>query len=326
MKKLFTFFLMAMVAGSCLAMSRSKIKKNARFLTDRMAYELDLTPYQYDDCYEINYDFLYAVDRVLGDAVYGYSDAITMYYRCLDLRNDDLCYILSARQYNRFMASEYFYRPVYSTGSNWALRIYTIYSNRSFFYFDAPTVYRSYKGQHSRIQHSNGFYVNRYQNLSRYQGDTRMVGSVSYDTHRRSDFGTVIRQKDQPTYNTYSNPNQNHRTTDSRYRDNSGNTQSPYINNRTQQGTRQGSTQTQRPQQGQTQRTQPQQGQPQQTGTVTSGRRGNTTQTQPQSTQQGQQTQPQRTQQTQQNQPQQNQNTGGNTRQGNNTGTRGGRR
>ncbi len=34
------------------AMSISKMRQNTRFLTDRMAYELKLTPRQYNDVYE----------------------------------------------------------------------------------------------------------------------------------------------------------------------------------------------------------------------------------------------------------------------------------
>ena len=37
------------------AMSISKMRQNTRFLTDRMAYELKLTPRQYNDVYEVNY-------------------------------------------------------------------------------------------------------------------------------------------------------------------------------------------------------------------------------------------------------------------------------
>lgn len=33
-----------------------QMRQNTRFLTDRMAYELKLTPRQYNDVYEVNYD------------------------------------------------------------------------------------------------------------------------------------------------------------------------------------------------------------------------------------------------------------------------------
>ena len=146
MKRTLFICMMMAIAVSAAAMSRSKVRNHARFLTDRMAYELDLTPMQYDDCYEVNYDFIYHVAPYMDDVVYGYRDAIERYYTFLDFRNDDLRYILSAFQYARFMASEYFYSPIYSTGREWAFRIYTIYSNRTFFYFDAPSIFKTYRG------------------------------------------------------------------------------------------------------------------------------------------------------------------------------------
>ena len=333
MKKFFAFFLLIAVAGSCLAMSRSKIRKHARFLTDRMAYELELTPYQYDDCYEINYDFLWAINGVGREMSHGYPDAIDFYYHCLDLRNEDLHYVLSNIQFTRFMAMEHFYRPIYTTGSKWSLRVYTVYTDHSLFYNAVPTCYRTYRGEHSRIYHTGGFYASRYVDHPRYQGSIRLTGSQGFDTYRRNDFGTTpVRRQSSFSYDTYDAPN---RTTRNQSYRQGGTRQSSTQNQRTQQGdirqgstqqgTRQGSTQSSTSRRGTSssnQRTQSQQTQPSTTtSTATSGRRGVT---QSQQTQQTQRTQQQQTQpqQTQQSQPQQN--TG--TRQNGNTGSRGGRR
>lgn len=233
-KTLFLTMLLALVSLSTLAMSRSKIRNNARFLTDRMAYELDFTPMQYDDCYEINYDFIYHVANIMDDVVYGYYDAIDLYYRYLDYRNDDLRYIMTTHQYIRFMSREYFYRPLYSTGNSWGFRIYTIYSNRSFFYFDAPTIFRDYRGGHSRTYYNNGYYTNRYKSTGHYTGSGKIHGSTNFNDSRRSDFGANLRHRNEkPDYNNYNNRNSNNRTQDPRYRDNSGNQNTPLINNRT---------------------------------------------------------------------------------------------
>ena len=105
-------------------MSKSKIRTSARFLTDRMAYELDLTPRQYDDFYEINYDFLYEANLVMDDVMRGYRDAIYYYYELLDRRNEDASYVLNYYQYSRFMDADYFYRPIFNAGGRWNLRIY----------------------------------------------------------------------------------------------------------------------------------------------------------------------------------------------------------
>ena len=215
------------------SMSVSKIRNHARFLTDRMAYELDFTPMQYEDCYEINYDFIYYVSTFMPDVVHGYYDAINSYYRYLDYRNDDLRFIMTASQYIRFMSKPYFYRPIYTSASTWNFRIYTIYSNRSFYYYDPPVIFKKYHGGHSRTYYSNSFYVNRYDSRDRFTGDPRIMGSHSFNDHRRNDFGSNLRDRNQkPDYNNYGNRNSSNRTADPRYRDNSGNHNSPLIYSR----------------------------------------------------------------------------------------------
>lgn len=61
MKRILIFFLVigitAISSVSMAAMSNSRIRKETRFLTDKMAYELNLSTGQYNDVYEINYDF-----------------------------------------------------------------------------------------------------------------------------------------------------------------------------------------------------------------------------------------------------------------------------
>lgn len=232
-KTIFLTLMLALVSLSTMAMSRNKVRNHARYLTDRMAYELDFTPMQYDDCYEINYDFIYRVSYLMDDVVRGYYDAIDDYYRYLDYRNDDLRYIMTSSQYIRFLSRDYFYRPIYTTSRGWDFRIYTTYSNRTFFYFDAPTVFNDYRGGHSRTYYSKGFYVNRYNANDRYTGHGAIVGSQNFTTHRKSDFGTNLRDRNQrPDYNNYGNRNSSNRTADPRYRDNSGNHNTPLINNR----------------------------------------------------------------------------------------------
>ena len=227
------------------AMSNSNIRQNARFISDRMAYELDLAPWQYEECYEINYDFIRAIDYIMDDVVFGYYDAVDRYYDLLDDRNDDMRYVLSASQYRQFMSRDYFYRPVYTSGRKWAFRIYTIYSNTSFFYYDAPRIYKDYRGAHSRTHYSGGYYATRKPggdgHHEIYNGnDYRIVGSQHRDNHGRTDFGAnrVHRPKDNhkpQRDNYYSNGGQKDRTNDHRYHDNSGNQHSPAINHRGKQ-------------------------------------------------------------------------------------------
>lgn len=237
MKKMFlTLALTMMSIATMLGMSTSKIRNHARFLTDRMAYELDLTPHQYDDVYEINYDYIFWVDKIMNDVVYGYRDAIEDYYDLLDERNDDLRYVLTNRQYRNFLDCVYFYRPIYTNGRGWNFRIYTTYSNYTFFYYDAPRHYKSYAGAHSHHKLGHSHYADHYKHQSndRY-GDhnwSTKNGNNRRDYDKR-DFGVNHRNRnDKNPKNNYSNGNQNNRDNDSRYDHKSGNTNSPNINHR----------------------------------------------------------------------------------------------
>ena len=159
------------------AMSMSKVRQHARFLTDRMAYELNLTTMQYNDVYEVNYDFIDNVRYIMDDVTAGYPSAVDRYYDFLDFRNDDLRWILSASQYRRFMNVDYFYRPIYTTASEWLFRIYRVYNDITHFYFGKPHHYKSYKGEHYRTHHGHvSFYKNNRKDHYKhdfYKGDVR---------------------------------------------------------------------------------------------------------------------------------------------------------
>ena len=183
-KTLFTLALIVMgFMAKAFALPISEIRENARFLSDRMAYELELNSMQYEDCYEINYDFIYAINDLMDDVVYGAAAALDEYYRLLDYRNEDLRYVLNSHQYARFIALEYFYRPIYRHGRSWEFRIYSIYHNRSFFYFGLPSISHSYHGAHSHHHFHNDYYMNRH-----HHHIHRQPVPIHRD-HRRSDFG-----------------------------------------------------------------------------------------------------------------------------------------
>jgi hypothetical protein len=181
MKKLTSLWMMILMLCMSIpamgAMGMSKVRENARFLTDRMAYELKLTPMQYDDVYEVNFDFIDNVRHIMDDVVRGYDHAVDRYYQFLDYRNDDLRWILSASQYRRFMGVDYFYRPIYTTTSNWLFRIYKVYRNVNHFYFDKPHHYKNYRGGHYRTHHGHvSFYKNNRKEHYKhdfYKGDIR---------------------------------------------------------------------------------------------------------------------------------------------------------
>ncbi|MDY4498761.1 MAG: hypothetical protein SPE04_04210 [Prevotella sp.] len=152
MKKILTT-LVAMIAltVSANAMSYEQARREALFLTDKMAYELNLSDAQYDAAYEINLDYLMGVTSV--DDVYG-----TYWTR----RNLDISYVLLDWQWNAFCAANYFYRPLYWRAGCWHFGIYARYPNRSYYYFHRPTVYVSYRGGHSwRANGGHSYYHSR---------------------------------------------------------------------------------------------------------------------------------------------------------------------
>lgn len=227
-----------MTVTQVFGMSVRNIRETARFLSDRMAYELDMTPRQYDDVYEINYDFIYAINPLMDDVVRGYYDAIDLYYDYLDWRNDDLRMVLNRAQYNRLLVLDYFYRPIYAYRGSWYFRVYQMYNNKGFFYFDAPTNYRHYNGEHNRRMNKESYYGNRYSH-DRYQQRETIRGTQRQQEHSRNDFGHNRRERGETKPNNgYNNRNQQNRTDDRRYNDErkGQNQNSPAINHRDQQG------------------------------------------------------------------------------------------
>ncbi len=106
MKKILTMVMMMTIAISAAAMPYTAARNEALFLSDKMAYELGLTATQYEAVYEINLDYLLNLDTR--------ADVFGFWW---DVRNRDLRYVLSTWQYDRFMASEWFYRPVIWTST-----------------------------------------------------------------------------------------------------------------------------------------------------------------------------------------------------------------
>ena len=170
---------MMMIVTSASAMSYSQAKDQALFLADKMAYELKLTDEQYEAAYEINLDYLMAVNN--------YNDLYGYYWT---LRNQELQTILSSWQYNAYVAATYFYRPVYWANNSWVWRIYTRYTPTKF-YKSRPKVYVTYRGGNSRSYYKNSnrtiiIQNNRTVNIQ----NNRAVGQTrSSMTHNRT-FGS----------------------------------------------------------------------------------------------------------------------------------------
>ncbi len=144
MKKMMTLVMMMTIAISAAAMPYNAARNEALFLSDKMAYELGLTATQYEAVYEINLDYLLNIDTR--------ADVFGFWW---EVRNRDLRYVLSTWQYDRYMASEWFYRPVIWANSGWTFSIYTRYGIGRMF-FDRPAVFVTFKGGHSH--RGNSFY------------------------------------------------------------------------------------------------------------------------------------------------------------------------
>ena len=142
-KVLFILAAVLTLTLSAQAMSYEQARNQALFLTDKMAYELNLTEEQYQAAYEINLDYLMSVNTV--DDLYG------AYWTH---RNLDLSYILLDWQYRSFCAATYFYRPLSWDAGYWHFGIYARYPHRDYFYFGRPSFYAEYRGGHS--WHMNG--------------------------------------------------------------------------------------------------------------------------------------------------------------------------
>ncbi len=141
MKKIVAIFTMLItMTVSANAMSYAQARDQALFLTDKMAYELNLSEEQYDAAYEINLDYLMSINS--------YDDLYGSYWTS---RNLDLSYILLDWQYRAFCAATYFYRPLYFTSGVWHFAIYSHYPRRDFYYFGRPQIFDTYRGGHSWV-------------------------------------------------------------------------------------------------------------------------------------------------------------------------------
>lgn len=191
------------IAVSADAMSYEQARREALFLTDKMAYELNLDDRQYDAAYEINLDYLMGVTG--RNNVYG-----THWSR----RNLDLSYILLDWQWNAFCAATYFYRPLYWSAGHWHFGVYARYPRRDYFYFSRPTVYISYRGGHSwRSNGGRSYYESRRHDIrpqaNRHHGLRDRWNSG--DTRRNSGNGfnssTRVTVNNNDRHNTSARPN-----------------------------------------------------------------------------------------------------------------------
>jgi len=175
-------FILALIAlftitVSASAMSYDQARQQALFLTDKMAYELNLTDEQYEAAYEVNLDYLMSIN--------GYDDIYGSYWT---QRNMDLSYILQDSQYRTYCSVNYFYNPIYYDGGYWHFRIYARYPHRDYYYFGRPDFYAAYRGGHSwRVNGGRSWYNGRSYSMregKRYVGMRDTFNNGSFNNNR----------------------------------------------------------------------------------------------------------------------------------------------
>ena len=151
-KMILSLIAMLAIAAQANAMSYEQARNEALFLTDKMAYELNLNDAQYEAAYEINLDYLMGVTS--------HTDVFGPYW---DRRNADIRFILYSWQWDAFCAATYFYRPLYWSAGYWHFGIYARYPYRDYYYFGRPRFYVTYRGGHSwRMNGGRSYYEHRH--------------------------------------------------------------------------------------------------------------------------------------------------------------------
>ena len=135
MKRYILLFIVGIVSSiSALGMNLRDAQAQAYFLSDKMAYELNLTPQQYDLVYQVNLEYFLNVNSARD------LDGVWWNYR-----NTDLSYILYDWQWQVYRAADYFIRPLRWVRGAWYCSLWDHY-HRDYFFFHRPTVFASWHG------------------------------------------------------------------------------------------------------------------------------------------------------------------------------------
>ena len=175
--------LLTITVTTASAMSYEQARQQALFLTDKMAYELNLTNEQYEAAYEVNLDYLMGIDT--------YDDLYGTYWR---QRNLDLSYILLDWQYRSFVNASYFYRG----GRSW-------YHGRD---FGGPRPGEGRPGMRDGFNRGDFGRGQSFGNMQR-QSSTRTTVTRPGQNNSRQSFGNMQRPNSQSfgNSNTQSIPN-----------------------------------------------------------------------------------------------------------------------
>ncbi len=142
---------------SASAMTYSEAKREAMYLSEKMAYELALNDAQYAAVYNINFDYLMALDR---RDVFGYN---------WSHRNASLRRVLSNWQYDKYMRASHFYRPASWRKGAWYFGVYDRYGRNHVHmavtnHFDK----KAYKNSKKAYKHAAKAYKHAMKHNARY--------------------------------------------------------------------------------------------------------------------------------------------------------------
>lgn len=143
MRRFLIFAVMALGVLASHAIPFEEARREALFLTDKMAYELNVNEAQYEALYEINLDYFMSL-----------SSSRDVKGTHLNRRNYDINCVLTPMQYSKFYKADYFYTPA-KWDAGVVLKVYTRYPDRSKMYRKAPYSYSVYRGSHSWANNGN---------------------------------------------------------------------------------------------------------------------------------------------------------------------------
>lgn len=149
-RRLYTLVLTVSLALGLSAMPYSVAREQALYLTDKMAYELSLNSWQYEQVYQTNLDYFLSIDS--EPQAYG---AYWTY------RNDDLYYILQDAQYRLYSTIDYFLRPIKWLNGGWHFTVCNHY-RPGHYYYKRPVAYVSYCGkswEHRKPAHRPNYHA-----------------------------------------------------------------------------------------------------------------------------------------------------------------------
>ncbi|MBR5035532.1 MAG: hypothetical protein IKX71_09525 [Bacteroidales bacterium] len=149
------------------AMSHTRAQAEALFLTDKMAYELNLTNAQYDAVYEINYDYFVSL--------VGTTDILGIFW---NRRERELEWVLTDWQYRAYLTSSYFYRPVAVYNNTFRFAIYDRYAHNRY-YKPVRKIYKHYRGGHNYGAPGHGLAANHPGKVGPNHGPADKPGKVA---------------------------------------------------------------------------------------------------------------------------------------------------